>query len=124
MKKIPLLILLFVSISANSAETRCGWFENPSPANFSLTDNDGEWVISMQGRYSVDDASMDKLPYLDSSSNKVVNTNRNYGFSCACLYVETDTKTHRILSVISAKTLPLKQCLEDTKISNKIPIAR
>ena len=32
-------------------ELRCGWFENSSPSNASLTDRDGEWTISIQGGY-------------------------------------------------------------------------
>ncbi|MCZ8486886.1 DUF4087 domain-containing protein [Vibrio lentus] len=29
-------------------ETRCGWLENPSPANMWLIDRDGTWNISVQ----------------------------------------------------------------------------
>ncbi|CRY57953.1 Uncharacterised protein [Yersinia pseudotuberculosis] len=39
------------SHAANSAERRCGWFENPTPANATLTDRDGMWEIGTQGGY-------------------------------------------------------------------------
>lgn len=31
------------------AKVRCGWFENPTPANAWLTDRDGDWIIPVQG---------------------------------------------------------------------------
>lgn len=34
---------------AQPLETRCGWFHNPTPNNATLTDRDGEWVVSTQG---------------------------------------------------------------------------
>ncbi|HEX8293525.1 MAG TPA: DUF4087 domain-containing protein, partial [Pyrinomonadaceae bacterium] len=36
------------------AETRCGWFSNPTPANASLHDRDDEWVISVQGGHQAE----------------------------------------------------------------------
>lgn len=39
------------SHAANSAERRCGWFENPTPVNATLTDRDGMWEIGTQGGY-------------------------------------------------------------------------
>ena len=35
-------------------ETRCGWFQNPTPANIWLDDRDGEWIIGVQGGYQVE----------------------------------------------------------------------
>lgn len=35
--------------AADKTELRCGWFDNPSPANATLLDGDGEWIIGMQG---------------------------------------------------------------------------
>ena len=36
------------------AGTRCGWFSNPTPANASLYDRDGEWVIGVQGGHQAE----------------------------------------------------------------------
>ena len=36
------------------SEMRCGWFSNPTPANASLYDRDGEWIIGVQGGYQAD----------------------------------------------------------------------
>jgi hypothetical protein len=36
---------------APRAETRCGWFSNPTPNNASLTDRNGEWTIAIQGEF-------------------------------------------------------------------------
>ena len=48
-----LLTLLALPASAAPAkvERRCGWFENPTPANATLTDRDGVWEIASQGGY-------------------------------------------------------------------------
>jgi hypothetical protein len=48
---IPALIsgLSIFALPANAAETRCGWLQNPTPANWWLTDRDGTWTISAQG---------------------------------------------------------------------------
>ncbi len=42
-------------MTAKNYETRCGWFDNPTPANYSLYDKDSEWIIGVQGGYQVDD---------------------------------------------------------------------
>src|SRR5678815_3794432 len=55
-----LLILSFLSLTASfvysqqRVETRCGWFENPTPANAWLVDKNGEWTIGIQGGYQAD----------------------------------------------------------------------
>src|SRR5678816_1524495 len=40
--------------SLEKAEMRCGWFSNPTPANASLFDREGEWIISVQGGYQAE----------------------------------------------------------------------
>ncbi|EMO30148.1 PF13316 domain protein, partial [Leptospira interrogans serovar Bataviae str. HAI135] len=50
-KKISIsFILVFIAAfplfaKENVLETRCGWFHNPSPANITLYDRDGEWIL-------------------------------------------------------------------------------
>ncbi|MGL4666856.1 MAG: DUF4087 domain-containing protein, partial [Saezia sp.] len=55
MKKVLLVILLSCTcLAAMAAEWRCGWLENPTPANQWLIDRDGAWTISLQGAYFPD----------------------------------------------------------------------
>ncbi|WP_434136887.1 DUF4087 domain-containing protein [Pseudomonas luteola] len=103
-----------------SAEKRCGWLENPTPANLWLIDKDSEWTLSIQGSGFINEDSMDKMPTIDEK--EFVRTNNNYGFSCVCLNVKTDKKKSEILEVYSGEQLLLKQCLEDPNIYNKIPL--
>ena len=57
-----LLAMAFVSAHPRSlntptlqkSETRCGWFSDPTPANASLYDRDGEWIIAVQGGYQAE----------------------------------------------------------------------
>ena len=87
--------------------TRCGWFENPTPANVTLTDRDGEWLIGMQGGHQADG----DWPRFRKS--EWVATNGSYGHGCACLKVIADPKTREVKQIVSAKARPLKACRED-----------
>ncbi|MCK6762262.1 DUF4087 domain-containing protein [Enterobacter bugandensis] len=49
MRKYFPLVLLILSNRALASKLRCGWLQNPSPANQWLTDRDGTWDISLQG---------------------------------------------------------------------------
>lgn len=114
------ILLLTLPLGVMSAEKRCGWLENPSPANLWLIDSDSEWTISVQGRGFADEASMEKMPVIDE--NEFVRTNGNYGFSCVCLDVKTDKQSSEVLEVYGGEQLLLKKCLEDPGIYNKIPL--
>jgi hypothetical protein len=103
-----------------SAEKRCGWLENPTPANLWLIDGESEWTISIQGRGFINEDSVEKIPTIDE--NEFVRTNGNYGFSCVCLNVKTNKERSEILEVYSGKQLLLKKCLEDPNLYNKIPL--
>jgi hypothetical protein len=115
-----LIISLLVSVSAISAENRCGWLVHPTPGNLWLVDADSNWTISIQGVGFPNEESMDKMPEIDEK--EFVRTNGYYGFSCVCLNVKTDRKKSKILNVYSGKQLLLKECLEDSNIAKKIPI--
>jgi len=97
-----------------AAEKRCGWLDNPTPANWWLIDRDGEWVISIQGGdregMYLDDSSWDNLPEIDKRKGKFVKTNNEYGYSCVCLYVITNQDQKKIIKIIGGKQLPLKPC--------------
>ncbi|HEX8250030.1 MAG TPA: DUF4087 domain-containing protein [Pyrinomonadaceae bacterium] len=95
------------SASGEKFENRCGWFSNPTPANASLEDKDGEWIIGVQGGYQAEG------DYPDFDDDKWVKTNVNYGYGCACLKVTVDYKTHRILKIAGATAKPLATCRQD-----------
>jgi hypothetical protein len=95
--------------SKDKVENRCGWFENPTPANMSLIDKDGEWIISTQGGSEAE--GMDNIP--DFPDDKWVKTNVNYGYGCACLRVSVDRKEERILKIVSGTAKPNSVCRND-----------
>lgn len=107
-------------LSTMSAEKRCGWLENPTPANLWLIDNDSEWTLSVQGRGFINEKSMANMPFIDQK--EFVRTNGNYGFSCVCLNVKTNKEKSEILEIYGGEQLLLKKCLEDPNIYSKIPL--
>lgn len=102
------------SAFANGAnEKRCGWLENPTPANWSLLDRDGEWLIGEQGGYQA--PGIDNMP--DMSTQGWVETNAGgHGYGCACLTVQVDKKKSVVTRLVSAQPLPLKRCKSDSKL--------
>jgi len=121
-----IIVLFFISsLTANAKEqqVRCGWLVNPTPGNMWLIDRHASWFISGQGGYtSLDDNSLDLAYDAISNQDEFVRTNIHYGFSCACLTVEVNEDEEVITSVYSAEQLKLKQCLEDTAITEHIPL--
>ena len=97
------------------AETRCGWFENPTPANAWLVDRDGEWIIAVQGGYQ---AEGDWPNFPDRYWKK---TNGNYGYGCACMKVTTDRAEKRILKIRSGYARPLSACRKDKALKTREP---
>jgi Protein of unknown function (DUF4087) len=112
MNKFALLALSALAIaSAAQAKpvTRCGWVQNPTPANWWLVDRAGEWTMGMQGGFQA--KGMENLP--DMTTKGWVETNGSYGYGCGCLRVDTDAKSKRITRIYSARAVPLKQCKAD-----------
>src|SRR5918999_3279183 len=66
-----------------AVERRCGWLQNPTPANWWLIDRDGEWLIGVQGGYQA--PGMDEMP--DMSTAGWVEVNGHYGYGGACMGV-------------------------------------
>jgi len=52
MRKFLPLAILILSSYVFASELRCGWLQNPTPANQWLIDKDGTWDISLEGGYS------------------------------------------------------------------------
>ena len=98
--------------AAGALERRCGWLQNPTPANFWLVDRDGEWLLGAQGGYQA--PGMDDMP--DMTTRGWVETNGHYGYGCACMTVAVDRRTRRVTRLVSATPVPLRQCRADRRL--------
>jgi hypothetical protein len=114
---VPALLLALVLAAApqSAPRTRCGWLTNPTPANWWLTDREGEWLIGAQGGYQA--PGMDAMP--DMSTRGWVATNGSYGYGCACLSVTTDRRSRRVTRILSARAVPLRQCRADPHLRRR-----
>ena len=113
-----LLYLVAAALAAGTpakAERRCGWLDNPSPANLWLVDRHGEWLITQQGGYRA--RGSDEMP--DMSTLGQVTEGENHGSSCACMVVTTDRARSRITRVLSARPVPLRQCRSDRRLPRR-----
>ena len=99
------------TVAANTPTRRCGWLSNPTPANWWLTDSDGQWVLGTQGS--------EQAPGMDDMSDMTtagwVETNGYYGYGCACMTITADADG-RVTRVSNAVPKPLKQCRADRKL--------
>ncbi len=94
-------------LAVEQVETRCGWFSNPTPANASLYDQDGEWIIGAQGGYQAEG------DWPDFGLRQWVETNVHYGYGCACLRLRVNRKTHEVIKIESSRARPLAVCRQD-----------
>jgi hypothetical protein len=94
------------------AETRCGWFDNPTPANASLHDREAEWIIAVQGGYQAEG------DWPEFGPKQWVETNGPHGYGCACLRVRVDRETHHVLEIESARARPLSACRRDRALKH------
>jgi hypothetical protein len=107
------LWMLFVPyIAVVASERRCGWLENPTPANWWLSDPDGLWILSTQG--SSQPTGMELIP--DISRREFVSTNGHYGYTCACLDGEFNRDQNRVSRITSVQQLALLKCRQDQKL--------
>jgi hypothetical protein len=95
------------TLPAAAAETRCGWFSNPTPANASLHDREAEWIIGVQGGHQADG------DWPEFGPKQWVETNVHYGYGCACLTVEVDRESNKVLKITRARARPLSACRRD-----------
>lgn len=86
-------------------ETRCGWFNNPTPANASLFDREGEWIIGVQGGYQAEGDWPETKEWVE--------TNVHYGYGCTCARVSVDRQSKRVIRIESSKGRPLSACRRD-----------
>lgn len=92
------------------SETRCGWFSNPTPANASLHDRNGEWIIGVQGGHQ----AAGEWP--EFGRRQWVRTNGDYGHGCACMRVRVNRQTHQVIEIESARARPLAVCRRDRSL--------
>ena len=104
-----LAAMLALMTPGSAAERRCGWVENPTPANWWLRDREAEWTLSTQGMYEA--PGIDTMP--DMRANGWVKTNGEYGYGCGCMVVEVDRASKLITRLISVKSAPLARCRAD-----------
>jgi hypothetical protein len=104
--------LLALALALAAPQTRCGWLQNPTPANWWLIDRDGEWLIGAQGGYQA--PGMDEMP--DMSTRGWIEVNGHRGYGCACLSVTVDARNHRVTRIFSARPRPPRQCRADRRL--------
>jgi hypothetical protein len=112
---IALLPLTLCASPTLAAETRCGWYMNPTPGNLWLMDKDATWTISSQGDADGAGAEgIDNAPEFDEK--QFVETNNpgsGYGYGCACMRVAVDKASERITEIFSGESKPLGACKAD-----------
>ncbi|WP_063889418.1 MULTISPECIES: DUF4087 domain-containing protein [Burkholderia] len=109
---LAVLVLALAGTQYAYAEIRCGWLQNPTPANWWLDDRTGSWTLGTMG--SPEAEGMDLIP--DMAGKQYVETNGPHGYACACLTVITDKQERRIVKVLKAKQLPLSRCRRDKRL--------
>lgn len=117
------LVLLLLAAPAH-AETRCGWFDNPSPNLVDLIDADGLWSIAWPGSGTVfyptgyfeayTGAFDDRVRI--NSRGEIINDGPGYGYSCACVIGEFDLNKGEALSIVRLTEPPIATCENDPKL--------
>ena len=87
---------------------------NPTPGNWWLSDQKGQWILATQGVDPPTPDPMDAIP--DISAHDYVATGPSAGYACACLDGRFDEAAKRVLSVTAFKQLPLQTCKGDKKL--------
>ena len=96
--------------AAPAAKHLCGWVENPTPANWWLTDKNGQWIINTQGGAQ----ATGDLPDFQKGKLYWVATQPNgYGYGCGCITATVDGKTKQVSKIFKAEVLKLQVCRKD-----------
>jgi len=98
-------------------QTRCGWFDNPSPQNASLFDRDGEWGIAQQGGPQ----ARGNWPGPFAAARWVRTGAGSYGYGCACLQVTVDAESGSVREILSSAVKPLAACRRDPALKGSEP---
>ncbi|WP_064747799.1 DUF4087 domain-containing protein [Lysobacter antibioticus] len=97
-----------------AVQNRCGWFINPTPGNAWLYDRDAEWTVGLQGGHQAEG----DWPAI--AEGEWVETNRHYGYGCACMRVIADDRSKQVLRIVSARGLKLEQCRRDRALTEPL----
>jgi hypothetical protein len=115
---IIVAVFLIAASPALAAETRCGWYMNPTPGNLWLMDKDATWTITSQGDADGAEAKgIENAP--DFDDKQFVETNNpgsGYGYGCACMSVTVDKAEERITEIFSGAIKPLSVCKADKSL--------
>ena len=96
--------------TAQPLALRCGWLSNPTPANISLYDRDGEWIIGVQGAYQMPgDWDWPKF----KPGQWVESNVGGHGYGCVCLHASVNPATHQIMAIKQSRPRPLSACRKD-----------
>jgi Protein of unknown function (DUF4087) len=108
-------LLLLLAVPAQ-AETRCGWYHNPTPGNVFLEDADGQWWISTQGNAPAPGFEDAYTPAFDDRLriDYAGEITQRYGFSCAC--ADGKFKNGEALLIARLTEIPLARCEADPKL--------
>lgn len=101
--------------SLAQGQLRCGWFENPTPANAWLTDRQGAWQIGVQGGHQAQGDWPSFEPW------RWVRTNGHYGYGCACMRVLTDPSMLAVTRILSSSSRSLATCRKDAALKEPTP---
>jgi hypothetical protein len=99
-----------------SAQLRCGWFDNPSPGNAWFTDREGEWLVGNQGGYQ----ALGIWPSF--KPRQWVRTNRYYGYGCTCMRVQIDPENQVVTRILSTSSRDLSDCRKDSALKEPNPV--
>lgn len=114
-----LCLSLLLPAAAATAETRCGWLHNPTPANYWLIDADGEWTLSLQGVGDRGSGFFDAPWGPEPPNSWVVTNGSSYGYGCACFEGAVDATTGWATRVSSVTPLPLARCEQDPALPKR-----
>jgi len=96
------IALFFIPGPANAQQESkvmmCGWTSKATFNDITMTDADDTWVLAENG-YEV--YGFNKLPDIPQ------------GDACACIKVDRDFRTRRIIQVYGGKIIPTKKCMQD-----------
>jgi hypothetical protein len=114
-------LCLFIGFQSTAvAEYRCGWLVNSEAGSFQLIDKEAVWSISDNKGYRIPASSLKNLP--ERKEDQFIRTNGNFGYSCSCISVKTESRSRRITSIsFKGKQVLLKRCLEDKTIAHRQP---
>ena len=101
------------ALAAGAKQHLCGWVENPTPANWTLTDKTAHWIINVQGGQQAG-----SMPDFQKGAAYWVKTQPNgYGYGCGCIAASVDTSKHLVTAFTMASVLKLSVCRKDKALT-------